>query len=395
MRPAVSGLKVSISETQLTAGETISVDVELFTTVKHLLLLHLTLNAKYDQKHENSTNLSSKGEDSNSCTDGSAGMKDNLHNEKTTNINKSENPARKISHYKNCSAHGSNSSNHGNKTYDQHVWRYHSNIYLHTCHLHLHLYCPLPATAGDYHLVASVFSTTDPSSVLLSTVLPHDLRLYERIHVLRPLGRWMSIVPTQADFSLDVVSHTRSMDSRVVWTFSLVNAVVVNRTSEEWNINVSLPKAGCYNVTIKVFNPISCTSFRTHILVQDPVGKLVLNTPSVITTNQKLALCFSIAAGSNVTVSLLVNTTILYRNCSYAKREEAVVVLLFNHTGTAAVELQAENRVSSQNKSMRVCVEGNRKPSPQVKVNPNWQPPTRAFLNLADTGKEVFLTDTH
>lgn len=203
----------------------------------------------------------------------------------------------------------------------------------------------------------------------------------------------MMIVPIHANFSLEVVNHTRTVDSRVVWTFSLHDAVVVNRTTEEWNINVSLPKAECYNVTVKACKPISCTSFQIHFVVQDPVGELVLNTCSVITTNQKVPLFFSIAVGSNVTVSLLVNTTLLYRSCSYATGEESMVVLLFNHTGTVAVKLRAENRVSSQNKSVRVCVERNRKPSPQVKVNPNWQPPTSSVDNLADAGKEVFLTD--
>lgn len=226
MRSAVSDLKVSVSGTQLTPGESISVDVELFITKKHLLVLNLT----YDENY----------------------------------INKSE------------------------------------------------------------------------------------------------------FIPTHANFSLEVVSDARSMDSRVVWTFSLDDAVVVNETK---------------SVTVKACTPISCDSFQTHIVVPDLVGELVLNTSSVI------PLCFSIAAGSDVTASLLVNTTLLYRHCSYAIGEEILVVLLFNHTGTVAVELQAKNRVSSQNKSVRVCVEGNRKPPPQVKVNPNWQPPTSPVDNLADIGK--------
>lgn len=57
---------------------------------------------------------------------------------------------------------------------------------------------------------------------------------------------------------------------------------------------------------------------------------------------------------------------------------------------------QEENQVSSQNKSLRVCVEGNREPSPQVRVNPTWQPPTSQspVHNLVDSGKEVILTPT-
>lgn len=97
-----------------------------------------------------------------------------------------------------------------------------------------------------------------------------------------------------------------------------------------------------------------------------------------------------------MTVSLLVNATLLYRNSSYTTGEEVTVVLFFKHTGTAVVELRAENQVSSQNKSLRVCVEGNREPSPQVRVNPTWQPPTSQspVHSLVDNGEEVFLTPT-
>ncbi|XP_054479391.1 polycystic kidney disease 1 like 1 [Anoplopoma fimbria] len=46
---AVSDLRVSVSENRLTSEEVVSVDVEMFTTMKHLLLLNLTLNAEHVQ----------------------------------------------------------------------------------------------------------------------------------------------------------------------------------------------------------------------------------------------------------------------------------------------------------------------------------------------------------
>lgn len=57
---------------------------------------------------------------------------------------------------------------------------------------------------------------------------------------------------------------------------------------------------------------------------------------------------------------------------------------------------QEENQESSQNKSLRVCVEGNREPSPRVRVNPTWQLPTSQspVHSLVDNGKEVILTPT-
>lgn len=387
---AVSDLRVSVSGNQLSSREDVSVDVELFTTMKHLLVLNLTLSTE----------------------SGSIDVKDNDNKNISDNI--------RITHQENSNNHDCNTSIHGNISGDHSLNQNRNNIYCRggsqssdshrfvplrvlqasnrsSCHTHLHLHCRLPTTAGQYHLIASLLSTSDPSSVLLSTVLPRVLMVYEHICDLRPSGSWKSAVSTHTEFSLEVASRASRMRSRVIWTFSLDNVTEMSRTTDEWNVNVSLTRAGRYKVTVKAFNPISWASFCTHILVQDPVGELVLNVPSVIAINRKHSVSFSVTAGSNVTMSLLVNATLLYRNSSYTTGVQATAVLLFDHTGTVVVELRAENRVSSQNKSVRVCVDGNRKPSPQVRVNPMWQPPTSQspVHNLADNGEEGFLINTH
>ncbi|XP_028425777.1 polycystic kidney disease 1 like 1 [Perca flavescens] len=377
---AVSDLRLSVSGNQLASGEEVSVDVLLFTTMKHLLVLNLTLNAE----------------------SGSIDMKDN----DCKNISDSI----KTTRQENSNNHDCNTSNCGNSDYDQSLIQNHNNIYCHggnhsldthhfiplhllrasnssSCHLHLQLHCRLPTAAGQYWLMASLISTSDPSSVLLSAILPQALMVYEHIWALRPSGSWKSAVLTHAEFSLEVVSPASRMGSRVIWTVSLDNVTAMNRTTEEWNVDVSLSIAGRYTVAVRAFNPISRASFCTHILVQEPVGELVLNVPSVITTHQKHSVLFSVTAGSNVTVSLLVNATLVYRSSSYTTGEEATAVLLFNHTGTVVVELRAENQVSSQNKSVRVCVERNRKEPSHVRIHQTWQPPTSQspVRNLADT----------
>lgn len=160
---------------------------------------------------------------------------------------------------------------------------------------------------------------------------------------------------------------------------------------------MSLTAAGRYNVTAKALDPIGRASLCTHILLQDPVGELLLNVPSVVTAHQRHPVSFSVTAGSNVTVSLLVNTTLLHRNSSYAAGEETTVVSLFDQAGTVVVELRAENRVSSQNRSVKVRVEGNRKLSPEVMVNPTWRPPSSQspVHNLDDKGEKMFLMNNH
>ncbi|XP_062235998.1 polycystin-1-like protein 1 [Platichthys flesus] len=158
--------------------------------------------------------------------------------------------------------------------------------------------------------------------LLHSDASPQAFKVYEQICALRPSGSWTSAVRTHIQFSLEVVSHGGRMGSR------------------------------------------------------DPVGELELSVPRVIRTNQRQAVLFGVAAGSNVTVSLLVNATLLYRNSSYATGEEAAALLLFDHAGTFPFEIRAENQVSSRNKSVRVRVEENRKSSSQVTVDPDWVPST-------------------
>ncbi|KAG7526791.1 polycystic kidney disease protein 1-like 1 [Solea senegalensis] len=296
----------------------------------------LLLNLKL---HEGKCDFSSSSKDNNSCS------WDNVGNESK----KSE------------------TSNH-----QDFIHNIHDNIIHNLLHLH-----PLNQSSCPLHLhfLRSIFSTAPRSSLLLlSIVLPQALMANKQICALRPSGSCMSAVPTCADFSLEVVNPggRNCTGSSVIWVFILDNAVVINTTTEGWNVKVSLPLAGRYNVTVKAGN---WTLFQTHVLVQDPVGELVLSVPRVIRPDHRQPVSFSVAAGSDMTVSLLVNATQVYRNCTYAAGEEVTVVLLFDHTGASVVELRAENRVSSQNKSVRLCAEGDGKSLLQVRANPNWQPP--------------------
>lgn len=117
-------------------------------------------------------------------------------------------------------------------------------------------------------------------------------------------------------------------------------------------------------------------SHGTHILVQHPV-LLVLDVP----------------AGLNVTVSPLVNATLLQRSGSNTAGE---VVVFLGRTGTAVVRIRAENQVSSQNKSPMSCEKGKGETSPQVGANLTWQPPAGhgPVRSRADNGEEVFPTPT-
>ncbi|GLD54853.1 polycystic kidney disease 1 like 1-like protein [Lates japonicus] len=72
VRPSVSNVKVRVLRDHLRAGEHMSVYMELLTTMKHLLVLNLTLDADSDHNYKNSKekdNNSSRGSiDNNSCS---------------------------------------------------------------------------------------------------------------------------------------------------------------------------------------------------------------------------------------------------------------------------------------------------------------------------------------
>ncbi|XP_047185931.1 uncharacterized protein LOC124849765 [Scophthalmus maximus] len=223
--PAVSDLKVNVWRNPLSAGESISLDVELLTTMKHLLLLDLTINLEHDSNVD-SNGRSTDGRDtrSNISNDDTSVFSDEIENiyANATYSNNSESHMSKIIQWENITDHDCNYSNHGNIINDHNFSQGHGDVCYHGgthhliplhplqpshrsgCRLRFHLCCRLPNAAGRYRLTVSVLSAPHPSSVLLSTVLPQALMVYEHIRALRPSGSWTSAVPTHAEFSLEV-----------------------------------------------------------------------------------------------------------------------------------------------------------------------------------------------
>ncbi|MEQ2182726.1 hypothetical protein GOODEAATRI_025233, partial [Goodea atripinnis] len=104
--------------------------------------------------------------------------------------------------------------------------------------------------------------------------------------------------------------------------------------------------------------------------------ELFFDIPSGVTSDQTCLVSFTISAESDGTVSLLVNATVKHRSTSCTAGAEATVVLLFDHSGTVVIQLRAENEVSFQRESARMCVKGNRKL--QAKDITTWKPPAQS-----------------
>lgn len=393
----------------LAAGQNISVDLQLYTTQRQSLMLNLTLTYQgkhsVNQDHVHNLNQTFNHDD--------ADHENNQNHDQTEdhNLNQNQTYSHELDHFYNFTlalelnhnqTHGHDNDDHTMSLQFTHTLSLSSYPQLSSplhlcssygqtsCHLQFHLHYPLPSTVGQYTLSATVFSLSDSAVPLLSACLPCPLVVYDRIRTLWPAGTWSAVVPSRSELNLTVTSQADHMGSKVLWTVARGNTTVLNRITEGWTVTMTFSIAGTYLVTVKAFNPISWVGFHTHFLVQDPVGEFLLNIPRVVTVNCPTAALFTITTGSNMSVVVLTNTSVLYQNNSYTAGEEVTVGLLFDCTGTTEVKVRAENLVSSKNRSVNVCVQLVRKWSHTVTMDITLPPVTWPSLALSTkvNGKE-------
>nr|XP_046146915.1 polycystic kidney disease 1 like 1 [Oncorhynchus gorbuscha] len=386
----------------LAAGQNISVDLQLYTTQRQSLMLNLTLTYQgkhsVNQDHVHNLNQTFNHDD--------ADHENNQNHDQAEDhyLNQNQTYSHELDHFYNFTlalelnhnqTHGHDNDDHtvslqfthtlSLSSYPQLSSPLHlcSSYGLTSCHLQFHLHYPLPSTVGQYTLSATVFSLSDSAVPLLSACLPCPLVVYDRIRTLWPAGTWSAVVPSRSELNLTVTSQADRMGSKVLWTVARGNTTVLNRITEGWTVTMTFSIAGTYLVTVKAFNPISWVGFHTHFLVQDPVGEFLLNIPRVVTVNCPTAALFTVTTGSNMSVVVLTNTSVLYQNNSYTAGEEVTVGLLFDCTGTTEVKVRAENLVSSENRSVNVCVQLVRKWSHTVTMDITLPPVTCPSLALS------------
>ncbi|XP_045066252.1 polycystic kidney disease 1 like 1 [Coregonus clupeaformis] len=397
----------------LAAGQNISVDLQLYTTQRQSLLLNLTLT--YQRKH--SVNQDHVHNLNQTFSHDDADYENNQNHDQTEdhNINQNQTYNHELDHFYNFTLalelNHNQSHGHGNDDHTLSLQFTHTlslssytqpSSPLHllssygqtSCHLQFRLHYPLPSTVGQYTLSATVFSLSDPAVPLLSACLPFPLVMFDRIRTLWPAGPWSAVVQSQSELNLTVTSRADRMGSKVLWTVARGNTTVFNRITEAWTVTMTFPIAGSYLVMVKAFNPISWAGFHTHFLVQDPVGDFLLNIPSVVTVDCPTAALFTITTGSNMSVVVFANTSVLYQNHSYTAGEEVTVGLLFDRTGTAEVEVRAENLVSSENRTVNVCVQLVRKWSHTVTMDITLPPVTGPSLALSTKVNADFIKAT-
>ncbi|KAG9347885.1 hypothetical protein JZ751_003902, partial [Albula glossodonta] len=84
-------------------------------------------------------------------------------------------------------------------------------------------------------------------------------------------------------------------------------------------------------------------------MVQDPVGGLTVHMPNIATVQHENSIFFSVMTGTNMSVSVFANESVMYSNDSYIAGEEVVLGLVFKKIGIVQVMVRAHNQVSSTN----------------------------------------------
>ncbi|KAM3593069.1 uncharacterized protein V6R79_005557 [Siganus canaliculatus] len=166
--PAVSDLRVSVPPSPMISGEIFILNVDLSTTMKHLLLLNLTLNVKNNSM--TTTNIQSFN------TDDFKWDFENSHND-TCKMSHTEIRSNKMSHQESASAHSLSrnrdkiSCHGGTNLYPLSDTRLHSSNSS-SCRLHLNFLCRLPASAARSH------SSSVAVTVLVNSTLLHRRSRY-------------------------------------------------------------------------------------------------------------------------------------------------------------------------------------------------------------------------
>ncbi|KAL1006596.1 hypothetical protein UPYG_G00074250 [Umbra pygmaea] len=416
VRRVVSHLTLgSLSGYHLGAGQNVSLDLHLHSTQSESLLLNLTLTHqgedvfKRDLVHIQALKYVHPDH----------GRDQNHDQTEGHNLNQNHPHIRELDHFNNftfrfkCSRHCSQCHRDGHDTLSfvsTHTLtstlptvgplRLLSTSSQTSCNLQFHLHYHLPTIVGQYIFSVAIFSRYNPTVPLLSASLP--VMAYDCISSILPAGPWSTVVITRSELNLTVKSQAGHLGSNLLWTVVRGKTTVLNRTTEAWSSVMSFPTAGRYLVMVKAFNPISWASFHTHFLVQDPVGTMVLNIPSVFVVNETTRVLFTITTGSNMTVVVLVNTTVLYQIHGYTAGSEVTLDVVFDHLGSAEVVFKAENLVSSENRSVNVCVQAARERSPVVAMDITATPvdgqslarSTNVHAVIISTEKQAYPTNT-
>ncbi|MGH0165709.1 UNVERIFIED_CONTAM: hypothetical protein FKN15_049942 [Acipenser sinensis] len=264
-------------------GQNVTLEMELFTTVRQLLILHVTFEAGISHTHQLSD----------------------------------DSPAfQTLNHLQLAESYG--------RQY---------------CFLHTQVFYQY-GTVGSFNISVVVYFDKG----VVNATLPKELRVYEPIKNVFPSVFGDQVIPSRVNTTLLINSYADRTGSSVSWNIRKDNYTVVDKTTSDWSLTHAFQDTGLYILQVVASNPISDASFKTELVVQDVISGLSISrlNPECIPSGTLVTVSASVVTGSNITYtwSFNINSSIITDGSQSAS-------YVYSHPGAYLVTVKAENNVST------------------------------------------------
>ncbi|XP_067861567.1 polycystin-1-like protein 1 isoform X2 [Heptranchias perlo] len=157
------------------------------------------------------------------------------------------------------------------------------------------------------------------------------------------------------DSTITVRAHVLSgTNITYMWTFAS-NSTHVHTNTPLMMYKYSQP--GVYLVSVTARNNLSeVTGTAIEFTVQDLVGDIITSIPNIITVNQTVIISTCVTSGTDLTVEVLMNDSTVFNTSSYVADSSLDLPFTFNQIGELQLLLQVTNLVSSHNVSVTALV---------------------------------------
>ncbi|KAK1173949.1 hypothetical protein AOXY_G4196 [Acipenser oxyrinchus oxyrinchus] len=269
-------------------GQNVTLEMDLFTTVRQLLILHVTFEPGISHTHQLSD----------------------------------DSPAfQTLNHLQLAESYG-----------------------LQYCYLHTQVFHQY-STVGSFNISVAVYFDKG----VVNATLPRELRVYEPIKNVFPSVFGDQVIPSGVNTTLLINSYADRTGSSVSWNIRKDNNTVVDKTTSDWSLTHAFQDTGFYILQVVASNPISDASDGLEFTVQDPVGDFVVDVPDMVTVNHDTTMSFAVLSGTNMTLEVFTNGTLIFNDSSYVNGNPVSMDFVFNQMGPLQVVVRASNRVSSFN----------------------------------------------
>ncbi|XP_029442948.1 polycystic kidney disease protein 1-like 1 [Rhinatrema bivittatum] len=201
-------------------------------------------------------------------------------------------------------------------------------------------------TSGHYLLSVVCFNP------ISSGRYSNEIEVQEAVANLSIQGPNSNCIESNATVILHVMVE-RGTNITLLWNFAPDTAPIVG---PQLTASYMYTKPGWYSVDVMAFNNVSSAFADLQLIVQDPIGEFFLSLPDTITVNQLTAIDTTVTSGTNVSLELFLNGTLVFNTSSCLPGLSVGISYMFNKTGEVEVLARAGNCVSLCTKVAKLSV---------------------------------------